>query len=119
MKHVRRIRYRIRNFFQYRLMANSKHLLLVGDPSHPLFPHLEKEFGTNWEIAHMGYFNKDELPNSKLCINLTELSDSKGHVSIQAVAEIEKKIADFSKHYEAIIFMGNQVKNEESIILSD
>jgi hypothetical protein len=81
--------------------------LLVGDLSHPLYPELQKEFGVNWRIAHMGYLNENEVPNTDLSINLSEMSDSSGSINRENLMEIEKKIGDFSRHYETIIFMGN------------
>lgn len=35
-KFLRRMKYRVNGFLQYRVMANTKHLLLVGDKEHPL-----------------------------------------------------------------------------------
>jgi hypothetical protein len=55
-KFFRRMKFRISNFYQYRVLADTKHLLVVGDKDHPLCSQIYDSFGSNWRIAHMGYF---------------------------------------------------------------
>jgi len=69
-RYLRRMKYRVTNFFQYRLMASSKHMLIVGNQDHALVPTIYKEFGVNWRIAHMGYFGSNDPTSAELQINL-------------------------------------------------
>lgn len=53
-KHIRRISYKVQNFFKYRVMVNSKHMIIVGGYNNPLTPIIYSAFQSNWRIAHIG-----------------------------------------------------------------
>jgi hypothetical protein len=110
-KILRRFKYRVTNFFQYRLLATSKHMLLVGDKDHPLYDVVYKYFEQNWMIAHMGYFKEGDVMREKLSIDLSKISNAEGVIESSKVKEIEQKIKEFSKHYETILVLGNDIKS--------
>ncbi|CAD8072288.1 unnamed protein product [Paramecium sonneborni] len=92
-KYLRRFFYRVQNFFEYRMLVNQKHILLVGGNNNPLTPMLYQNFYQNWQIGHLGL--QDELaikPNFQL-----DQEDELQKLVDQA------KIR--SAHYDAIIIL--------------
>lgn len=90
-KHARRISYRIKDFFSYKVMVNTKHVLFVGGRNNPFTNIVRQQFKDNWNIVQLGLHSPETV--HKVLDPSTPLSD------------LVQQAKTISTHYDAIIII--------------
>ncbi|KAM3144402.1 hypothetical protein pb186bvf_003566 [Paramecium bursaria] len=88
-KYLRRLQYKIRDFIQYRITTDKKHVLLVGGQGSQLRDKLEKTFQKNWTVK--------EMPN------------------LEDATKIKEEVQNISKFFEAVIILQDDTNHYDQV----